>query len=75
MDPSCNFLVVGNMIGHLLLYDLNGVPMPNGRETLKLHHSQCNAIVRQTAVSYDSKTILAVTEDGSLWRWDATKEK
>jgi polycomb protein EED len=75
VDPSCNFLVVGNMLGHLLVYDLNGVPTPNGRETLKLHHSQCNAIVRQTAVSYDSKTILAVTEDGSLWRWDATKEK
>ena len=73
MDPACNYFVVGNMGGHLLVYDLNGIP--SGRETLKLTHSQCTAIVRQTAVSHDSRTILAVTEDGSLWRWDASKEK
>eukprot|EP00802_Teleaulax_amphioxeia_P017098 Tamp_17242.p1 GENE.Tamp_17242~~Tamp_17242.p1 ORF type:complete len:313 (-),score=67.16 Tamp_17242:86-1024(-) len=69
LDPNFNFMVVGNMGGQLLIYDLAG--LPNGRECCKLSHSQCTCIVRQTAVSPDGKTILAVTEDGSLWRWDA----
>jgi len=73
IDPNHNFMVVGNMGGHLLVYDLAGVP--SGREVCKLTHSQCTSIVRQTAVSHDSKTILAVTEDGSLWRWDALLPK
>ena len=41
-----------------------------GKDACKLTHSQCTGIVRQTATSSDSRTILAVTEDGSLWRWD-----
>jgi hypothetical protein len=26
MDPASNFMVVGNMVGQLMLYDLAGIP-------------------------------------------------
>ena len=49
LDPSLQFMVVGNMIGNLLIFDL--ASMPNTRETAKLSHSQCTGIVRQTGLS------------------------
>jgi polycomb protein EED len=73
-------LVVGNKVGQIFLWDL--AHLPSGQPvyakplmpTLRLTHSLCNYTVRQTAISADSRTILAVTEDGSVWRWDAASK-
>lgn len=70
IDPAHNFLAVGNKVGQVYVYDLTSL---KSREICKLTHSQCTSTVRQTAITHDSRTILAVTEDGSIWRWDAAK--
>ncbi|CAH8339982.1 unnamed protein product [Eruca vesicaria subsp. sativa] len=41
-----------------------------------LSHDQSKSVIRQTAMSTDGNTILAASEDGTIWRWDAiNKEK
>lgn len=63
------FMAVGNKVGHIFIWDLANIV--DGGAPVKLAHSKCKTTVRQTAISADSRTILAVTQDGSLWRWDA----
>ncbi len=50
------------------LHDVHAAP--SATPTVCLKSSACSFAVRQTAVSADARTVLAVTEDGSLWRWD-----
>ena len=50
------------------LHDVHAAPAAAASVCLK--SSACSFAVRQTAVSADARTVLAVTEDGSLWRWD-----
>jgi len=71
IDPQHNFVAVGNKVGQILLWDLT--QLVTGKETCKLTHSQCTNTVRQTAISHDGRTVLAATEDGSIWRWDVTR--
>jgi len=71
IDPAHSFMALGNKVGQIYLWDLT--KGGGGRETLKLSHSQCTSTIRQTAISADSRTILAVTDDASVWRWDASR--
>ncbi len=50
------------------LHDVHGAGGAGAGAVLR--SSACACAVRQTAVSADARTVLAVTEDGSLWRWD-----
>ncbi|KAF8655398.1 hypothetical protein HU200_061139 [Digitaria exilis] len=68
---SCDFyfnqLAIGNAEGEIYLWEVQSSPPVL---TARLHNAQCNAQIRQTAVSNDGSTILGVGDDGNIWRWD-----
>ena len=39
----------------------------------KLTHQKCNTAIRQTAISKDGNILVAVSDDGCIWRWDRVK--
>lgn len=39
----------------------------------KLTHQKCNTAIRQIAISKDSSTLIAVSDDATVWRWDQMK--
>lgn len=71
MDLSMRFLAVGSQNGKINVFDLDtAVPM-NKRSTLV--QLKCNSAIRQSAFSRDGDILVAVCDDGSIWRWDKKK--
>lgn len=68
---SCDFhfnqLAIGNREGKVFVWEVQSSPPVL---TARLTNPQCKSAIRQTAVSFDGSTILACSEDGSIWRWD-----
>ncbi|KAF0924539.1 hypothetical protein E2562_010179 [Oryza meyeriana var. granulata] len=68
---SCDFhfnqLAIGNREGKVYVWEVQSSPPVL---TARLTNPQCKSAIRQTAVSFDGSTILACSEDGSIWRWD-----
>lgn len=72
LDFKCSVLACGNRIGQVTVWN----PHLAGSEPIaRLKHKTCKTSVRQTAVSFDGKVILASCEDGSIWRWDSLVEE
>ena len=69
LDFVCDTLAIGNRLGKVYVWETHTHP-PNF--LAKLWAPQLKDPIRQTAVSYDGKTILACCEDGSVFRWDAS---
>eukprot|EP00958_Prasinococcus_capsulatus_P010575 scaffold1033_cov408-Prasinococcus_capsulatus_cf.AAC.23 len=67
MDFNCNVLALGNRTGKIYVWEVNtSPPILLG----KLANNQCRRALRQTACNYNGTTILACSEDGTIWRWD-----
>ncbi|KAF8103929.1 hypothetical protein N665_0182s0036 [Sinapis alba] len=67
-DLNMNFVSIGNNKGNIYVWDLKSYPPVL---FTMLSHYQSKSMIRQTAMSVNGNTILATSEDGTLWRWDA----
>ncbi|XP_048630329.1 polycomb group protein FERTILIZATION-INDEPENDENT ENDOSPERM-like [Brassica napus] len=71
-DLSLNYLSIGNEEGKIYVWDLKSCPPVL---VTVLSHNQSKSVIRQTAMSTDGNTILAASEDGTIWRWDAINKE
>lgn len=67
-------IALGNRFGKLMLYNLD-VSDPRDIDCTVLTHPQCTTAIRHTAFSRDGSILMAVCNDGSIWRWDRTTDK
>jgi polycomb protein EED len=65
-------MAVGNESGKIFLFDLDTDVPINNFSTLS--HEKCISCVRQIAFSRSGNILVAVCDDGTIWRWDR-KEK
>jgi len=84
MSFGDQLVACGNQEGHILVWDLlaqekdrgssytSPPTRPCSRIMAKLVHSKNKSTVRQVAFSPDGKFLVAVCDDGSVWRWDRT---
>lgn len=76
LDSQKTLLALGNQLGAIYLYELRGNEGGNGKiPGIILQHPQCTHVIRQTAFSRDGKILIAVCDDGTVWRWDSTGRK
>lgn len=69
MDRGGKCLAVGNRTGKIYVFDLDVQDPSQIRHTL-LTHPKCVSTIRQTSMSSDGRIIVAVCDDGTLWRWN-----
>ncbi|KAL5698284.1 Polycomb group protein fie2 [Ranunculus cassubicifolius] len=69
---SCDFhsktAAIGNREGKIFVWELQSSPPALVARLSNIHSKSA---IRQTATSHDGSTILACTEEGQIWRWDA----
>lgn len=69
VDYQQTILALGNQVGKIYLYDLE-YEHPSLSKPVLLHHNRCNSAVRQISFSSNAKILIAVCDDGTIWRWD-----
>ncbi|XP_067676757.1 polycomb protein EED-like [Haliotis asinina] len=72
LDYYQKIMALGNQVGKIFVWDLD-VEDPTLCRFTKLSHAKCSVAIRQTALSKDGNILLAVTDDGMIWRWDRIK--
>ncbi|KAK3774585.1 hypothetical protein RRG08_035015 [Elysia crispata] len=72
VDYNQQILALGNQVGHIFVWDLE-MEDPTQTKFTKLSHNKCSSAIRQTALSKDGNILLAVSDDGTIWRWDRIK--
>ncbi|XP_025099410.1 polycomb protein eed-like [Pomacea canaliculata] len=72
LDYQQKIMALGNQVGRIFLWDLD-VDDPSQTKCTKLTHQKCNTAIRQIAISKDSSTLIAVSDDATVWRWDQMK--
>jgi len=65
VDSDCRFIAVGNCVGHVRFWEIGGAKKPS-----IVFNSKCSALVRMTAFSPDGKIMVAVCDDGTVWKYD-----
>lgn len=71
IDPMHKYLAVGQDNGDILVWNLDDQHDQNMEfRRFKLCHRSCRKPVRQVAFSPDSKILIAVCQDSTVWRWD-----
>uniref|UniRef100_A0A1X7TSA1 Anaphase-promoting complex subunit 4 WD40 domain-containing protein n=1 Tax=Amphimedon queenslandica TaxID=400682 RepID=A0A1X7TSA1_AMPQE len=71
MDRKMKYLALGNQIGEIHIWDTTQNDVIKGRPSVILSSAKCFTAVRQVTFSNDSKTIIGVCDNGTVWRWDA----
>ncbi|XP_076445382.1 polycomb protein EED-like [Babylonia areolata] len=72
LDYQQKMMALGNQVGRIFVWDLE-VEDPAQTRFTKLTHQKCSTAIRQTAFSKDGSTLLAVSDDACIWRWDRVK--
>ena len=60
-----DLFAAGNSAGKIYIYHID-----TGKRLGVLEHPKCKSTIRQVAFSLDTKTIVAVCDDSTVWRWD-----
>ncbi|KAK2148975.1 hypothetical protein LSH36_473g03022 [Paralvinella palmiformis] len=72
MDYFQKVLALGNQIGRVFVWDIDVCDPSQARCTV-LSHAKCSTAVRQTHFSRDGTTLIAVCDDGTIWRWERVR--
>lgn len=72
IDAEQKTIALGNQVGRIFVWDID-VDDPALAKCTVLTHQKCYSAIRQTCFSPDCDTILAVCDDGTIWRWDKQK--
>lgn len=67
------YLVLGNTVGKTYVWDIETEELNQAKNYI-LSHPKCTFTIRQTAISKDGSILLAVADNGSIWRWDKNQE-
>lgn len=68
IDRSCRYMGVGNQVGKIFIWDMDDMDS-TVEPKLTIHHPKIYSQCRQVAFSNDSRTLVAVYDDSSLWRF------
>uniref|UniRef100_A0A1X7TRL0 Anaphase-promoting complex subunit 4 WD40 domain-containing protein n=1 Tax=Amphimedon queenslandica TaxID=400682 RepID=A0A1X7TRL0_AMPQE len=68
---STSYLALGNQVGKIYIWDTTQNDVIKGRPSVILSSAKCFTAVRQVTFSNDSKTVIGVCDNGTVWRWDA----
>jgi polycomb protein EED len=68
-----DYLAVGDQEGRVFVWPLNVDDPAESKYTI-LEHPDCKEPVRQVAFSRDNNVLVAVNDDGRIWRWDFQAE-
>ncbi|XP_061176711.1 polycomb protein eed-B-like [Saccostrea echinata] len=65
-------LALGNQIGKVYVWDLD-LEDPTQSKPIILTHPKCYTPIRQISFTRDGSTMLAVSDNATIWRWDRVK--
>uniref|UniRef100_A0A8W8J477 Uncharacterized protein n=1 Tax=Magallana gigas TaxID=29159 RepID=A0A8W8J477_MAGGI len=65
-------LALGNQIGKVYVWDLD-LEDPTQSKPIILTHPKCYTPIRQISFTRDGNTMLAVSDNATIWRWDRVK--
>lgn len=69
LDLRFRYMVTGSAAGEVFVWDLDTEDVKKvSRFTLT--HPKCTSVVRQTSLSRNCDVLIAVCDDGTIWRWD-----
>lgn len=68
-DHECRMLAVGNNIGEIKVWDLDS-SNPSKKHFAKVDHQHCASAVRMVSFSPDGRSLVAVSDDSTVWKWD-----
>lgn len=68
VDASCSLLAIGNCVGDIRVWDIAGA---TNRHFCTLSNPLCYATIRKVSFSPDGNCLIAVCDDGTVWKWDA----
>lgn len=68
-DYQCRMLAVGNLLGDIKIFDIGS--RPNKKHFAKLTNQHCTSAVRMVAFNIDATYLVAVSDDSSVWLWEA----
>lgn len=70
VDPKMNFLAVGNQKGKINIFNISNDLSPQHNRKNCLVHFRSTSTVRDICFSSDSDTLIAVCDNGTIWRWN-----
>jgi polycomb protein EED len=68
-DYQCQMLAVGNLIGDIKVFDI--ASRPTKKHFANLTNQYCASAIRMVAFNRDAKYLVAVSDDASVWLWEA----
>lgn len=62
-NDDCTLLAIGNKLGDLRLFHIDTM------QQLQVGNPISSSVIRQVSFCGDNKTLIAVCDDASIWRW------
>lgn len=73
IDPRMNFLAVGNQKGKINIFNISTDCVPQNSRKCSLIHFRSTSTIRDISFSADSEILIAVCDNGTIWRWNNTQ--
>lgn len=73
IDPKMNFLAVGNQKGKINIFNISNDASPQHNRKSSLVHFRSTSTIRDISFSADSEILIAVCDNGTIWRWNKTQ--
>ncbi|XP_064404709.1 polycomb protein EED-like [Halichondria panicea] len=74
VDYRQKLLALGTTNGKIALWDLT-VDEPSKMRSHTLSHHRCTSVIRQVCFNKDASVLVAVCDNGTVWRWDKREKK
>jgi polycomb protein EED len=68
-DHQCQMMALGNLVGEIKVFEIGACPTK--KHFANLVNQYCTAAVRMVAFNRSAKYLVAVSDDASVWLWEA----